>query len=88
MPAIPDLDSFPVQRQESPGESVTLPADPPQPPEQHTVVDPCLCGHGPEAHEHYRPGSDCGACGRSACGEYRAADSAWRRLLRGVGIGR
>ena len=83
MPVIPDLESsFPVQRRES----RPVPADPPQPPEQHTVVDPCTCGHGPEAHEHYRPGSDCGACGRTACGEYRPANSAWRRFLRSVGL--
>jgi hypothetical protein len=83
MPVIPDLESsFPVQRQES----RPVPSDPPAPPAQHTVVDPCTCGHGPEAHEHYRPGSDCGACGRTACGEYRPANSAWRRLLRSVGL--
>ncbi|QCR43823.1 hypothetical protein C1N91_10060 [Curtobacterium sp. SGAir0471] len=22
----------------------------------------CACGHGQEAHEHYRPGSDCALC--------------------------
>lgn len=22
----------------------------------------CACGHTREAHEHYRPGSDCGLC--------------------------
>ena len=83
MPAIPDFESsFPVQRRVAP----PVPADPPQPPAQHTVVDPCMCGHGPAAHEHYRPGSDCGACGRTACGEYRSANSTWRRFLRSVGI--
>jgi hypothetical protein len=73
-----------VQRRESP----PVPSDPPQPPAQHTVIDPCTCGHGPEAHEHYRPGTDCGACGRSACAEYRPANSAWRRFLRGMGFDR
>ena len=23
----------------------------------------CRCGDAAEAHEHYRPGRDCGACG-------------------------
>jgi hypothetical protein len=22
----------------------------------------CRCGHQPDAHRHYRPGSDCGLC--------------------------
>ena len=30
----------------------------------------CRCGHDAEAHEHYRPGSDCGACG-AECGRFR-----------------
>jgi len=25
-----------------------------------TIV--CVCGHAQEAHEHYRPGSDCALC--------------------------
>lgn len=83
MPVIPDLEtSVPVQRRTSP----PMPSEPPAPPVQRTVVDPCLCGHGAESHEHYRPGSDCGACGRAACGEYRPANSAWRRFLRSVGL--
>jgi hypothetical protein len=85
LPIIPDLESsFPVQRRVSP----PVPSDPPQPPAQRTVVDPCTCGHGPQAHEHYRPGTDCGACGRSACGEYRPANTMWRRFLRGMGFDR
>ncbi len=33
------------------------------------VIEPaCRCGHGAEAHEHFRTGSDCGACG---CARYR-----------------
>jgi len=31
---------------------------------------PCRCGHAAEAHEHYRPGRDCGACG---CHRFAAA---------------
>ena len=22
----------------------------------------CVCGHGQEAHQHYRPGTDCSLC--------------------------
>jgi hypothetical protein len=33
---------------------------------------PCRCGHTAEAHEHYRPGRDCGACG---CRRFAAADA-------------
>lgn len=32
---------------------------------------PCRCGHDEQAHEHYRPGSDCAACGRDRCRAYR-----------------
>lgn len=30
----------------------------------------CRCGHVADAHEHYRPGSDCGAC---ACRRFATA---------------
>jgi hypothetical protein len=85
MPVIPDLHTaFPTQRQPlSP-----VPVEPPQPPARDVVVEPCTCGHGPETHEHYRPGTDCGACGRATCGEYRRANSAWRRFMRSMGLGR
>ncbi|MFP5020213.1 hypothetical protein [Pseudonocardia phyllosphaerae] len=59
------------------------------------TTDLCRCGHSRDAHEHYRPGSDCSACG-SACGAFRARTGrgarssvvpaqvrrAWRALLR------
>jgi hypothetical protein len=32
----------------------------------------CTCGHPAEMHEHYREGSDCGACGRDVCAEFTA----------------
>jgi len=35
--------------------------------------DVCRCGHDRAAHEHYRRGSDCGACGRDVCAAYRVA---------------
>ena len=40
-------------------------------PEQVTELaggQACRCGHGAEAHEHFRSGSDCSACG---CATYR-----------------
>ena len=33
----------------------------------------CRCGHDAGAHEHYRAGSDCGACGAAQCGRFRPA---------------
>jgi hypothetical protein len=27
-----------------------------------TMGTPCSCGHGKQAHEHYRRGSDCALC--------------------------
>lgn len=32
----------------------------------------CACGHTGEAHQHYRSGSDCGACGRDVCAKFKA----------------
>ena len=67
MPAVPDLSAaIPAQREDSP----PVPDSPPAP---RTVVDPCVCGHAKEAHEHYRQGTDCGACGATACAAFRPA---------------
>jgi hypothetical protein len=44
----------------------------------------CECGHPAEAHEHYRPGSDCGFCGPDRCPGYRAAPPAQRTRRRQV----
>ena len=50
-------------------------------------IDPCVCGHGRTAHEHYRPGWDCGTCGAVTCCDYRPADGGWfRRALRWFGL--
>lgn len=51
-----------------------------------TVVEPCACGHAREAHEHYRRGSDCGACGSEACARFRPAGGAVRKMLRRIGL--
>ncbi|NMI02050.1 (Fe-S)-binding protein [Pseudonocardia acidicola] len=51
-----------------------------------TEVDPravegplCRCGHGPQAHDHYRPGSDCGICGAASCRRFVASGARTRR---------
>jgi hypothetical protein len=47
----------------------------------------CTCGHGRDAHEHYRPGTECSLCAPGDCQRYRAASlvtglkSRARRLL-------
>jgi hypothetical protein len=81
MPSLSDLEtSLPTQRRSSP----PAPADVTPPPANRTVVDPCTCGHGAEAHEHYRPGSDCGTCGRTACAEFRPENGFFRQLWRKI----
>jgi hypothetical protein len=81
MPSLSDLDtSLPTQRTSSPA----VPADAPPPPAQRTVIDPCVCGHGHAAHEHYRPGSDCGTCGRMGCAEFRPENGFFRQLWRRI----
>lgn len=72
----PDLDvAVPTQR--------TAPVRPTKPPARPPIVDPCTCGHPKEAHEHYRKGTDCGACGAGACSAYQPAEQPgfWRRLF-------
>lgn len=49
-------------------------------PELPAAARPCRCGHAAAAHEHYRPGSDCGACGAAECIRYRPADGRVHRL--------
>jgi hypothetical protein len=51
------------------------------------VVEPCVCGHGKAAHEHYRPGWDCGTCGAATCVDYRPEEvGALRGMLRRLGL--
>jgi hypothetical protein len=54
----------------------------PPAPQAPVVVEPCVCGHARDAHEHYRPGTDCGACGVRDCADYRRAGGAVRQMLR------
>jgi len=46
----------------------------------------CVCGHDAEAHEHWRPGRDCGACGAAACPAFRRRGGCVRRFLRAMGL--
>lgn len=55
---------------------------PPRPAPPGAVVDPCVCRHGREVHEHWRRGTDCGICGQDRCGAYRREGGALRGLLR------
>ena len=55
-------------------DAAATPAGPPVAPQAPAVVDPCRCGHGRDAHEHDRPGTDCGACG-TGCSAFRARDA-------------
>jgi hypothetical protein len=36
----------------------------------------CTCGHGSDAHEHYRRGTDCALC---TCAKYRAGTASRAR---------
>ncbi|WP_157357741.1 hypothetical protein [Amycolatopsis nigrescens] len=40
----------------------------------------CVCGHAKAAHQHFRPGSDCGSCGVQKCPEFRRDKRAERQL--------
>lgn len=62
---------------------VDTPAVAPPPP---VVVEPCACGHAREAHEHYRRGSDCGACGAQVCGRFRPEGGPVRKMFRRIGL--
>lgn len=55
-------------------------------PVRPVVAAPCACGHAKDAHDHYRPGSDCGACGAAACAEFRPEGGPVRRALRRWGL--
>ncbi|MCW0212471.1 MAG: hypothetical protein OJJ54_03860 [Pseudonocardia sp.] len=87
---IPSLDDLgvglPAQRASEqvppPGAPVTPPAAPPA----QVSTATCACGHEPDAHEHYRPGSDCALCGLDACTSYRPQGGTARRLLRRLGL--
>jgi len=31
----------------------------------------CVCGHTKAAHQHFRPGNDCGRCGAAGCPKFK-----------------
>ncbi|SOD71592.1 hypothetical protein SAMN05892883_1093 [Jatrophihabitans sp. GAS493] len=43
-----------------------------------TAEQTCKCGHGRDAHEHFRAGSDCGECSATVCNRFRRARFAHR----------
>lgn len=45
----------------------------------------CRCGHVAEIHRHYRPGTDCGSCGRLVCSRYRRPSHLPARLRTRLG---
>ncbi len=49
-----------------------------------TTARSCVCGHEEQAHEHWRPGRDCGACGAVACPVFRRRGGRVRRFLRRI----
>lgn len=78
VPSVPDLGApIPVRRTTD----LQGPSTPPP-----VVVEPCLCGHARAAHEHYRRGHDCGACGSVTCTAFRPVGGPTRRMLRRLGL--
>lgn len=48
------------------------------------TAPPCRCGHGHDAHEHYRRDGTCALCTGTSCAHFRAAHplaSWWDRLV-------
>jgi hypothetical protein len=89
---IPSLDDLglrlPTQRasEEIAADTPQAPPTPPLAPRTPVSTRTCTCGHEPDAHEHYRSGSDCALCGHEACGSYRPRGGAATRLLRRFGL--
>jgi hypothetical protein len=68
--------------------AVPAPAAAHIPPVVDALAGSCLCGHGAPAHEHYRTGSDCGACGPGGCSVFRLPGGHTRRVLRRLRLAR
>ncbi|MFP5072058.1 (Fe-S)-binding protein [Pseudonocardia nantongensis] len=83
-PVTPATPSVPQQR--TPSEPAAPAPAPPAPPAEPDLRL-CSCGHPEDMHEHYRPGTDCGACGARSCrafhpeGEQAPARNPIRRIL-------
>jgi hypothetical protein len=78
VPSVPQLDGL-IPAQRTPDDRG--PSTPPP-----VVVEPCVCGHARAAHEHYRSGHDCGACGSVGCSAFRPEGGPTRRLMRKLGL--
>ncbi len=78
VPSVPALDGL-IPAQRTPDDH--RPSPPPA-----VVVEPCVCGHARSAHQHYRRGHDCGACGATGCATFRPVGGPARRLLRRLGL--
>lgn len=66
-----------------PGPDLALPAGTRLPANAiETSAGFCLCGHEARAHEHWRPGSECGVCGPAGCLSYRERGGRARGFLR------
>ncbi len=78
LPALPDVDAL-VPAQRTPDDP--RPSAPPA-----TVVDPCTCGHARAAHDHYRSGHDCGACGAEGCAAFRPVGGTMLKAMRRMGL--
>lgn len=76
--AVPDLDGLVAAQRR--------PEDRRRPTPPLTVVQPCTCGHPRAAHDHYRTGRDCGACGAEGCADFRPVGGPVRRAARRLGL--
>lgn len=73
---LPSIEDITVPAQRAPEQNLaSAPTAPPvaPPPPVQALPGTCVCGHAAEAHEHYRAGDDCGACGAAVCEHYRDA---------------
>ena len=96
VPAVPgDAPLFPVEQRPRPAVPRVDPVpdlpvpDLPGPPATRLPTDAmeapagfCLCSHESRAHEHWRPGSECGVCGLGGCPTYRERGGRARGILR------
>jgi hypothetical protein len=63
----PSPDAGRPRKAAPPREAVAPPREAVAPPAT-AALKPCACGHGRQAHQHYRPGKDCALC---PCARYR-----------------
>ncbi|WP_344420691.1 hypothetical protein [Pseudonocardia ailaonensis] len=88
LPAVDDLGASVPTRDIVVPSQRTAPTAPPVAPPAPPVLGVCTCGHAEEAHEHYRAGSDCGACGPEVCAAFAPKGERKGGLLRTLGLRR